>query len=337
MRIIGGELSDQILPNEYAGKYPFPFNPSYREFINRTEKGSVILVEKDESVMPVLKKSRGGFTIWRCLFPPLHDGQRLTKDEEANFLDHVVSELGKQRLAQRIIQSPTYALFKSAPSKSTWAPFGSYVIDFETQDLSDIWMGMKSNYRQVIRKADREGVTVLTGVDQLETFYSLFETTTKRSRIYKEPYSYFEQLTKKLTSKHVYCSVAWVDGNPDGGIFVLYSQYGAYVLYAGSADNIRHPGSMKLLHWTAMQYMKKNGVRCYDFVGARLTDVSDSPLSGIQRFKNGFGSELKEGVLWKCDIDPVLCKLADTVQYIRHAGNSRHEDIIDQEISKISV
>lgn len=332
-------LEDGIVKKNLQSEelYPFPFLSAYRNVMQATGNNQVIWALDDGIYLPALRRSKSGFSLLQCLFPPVREGQRLSPEDEAEFLNDLLRILADERIAQRVIQSPTFALFQAAPSNSVWAPFGSYVIDLSTQDISDIWMGMKSNYRQVIRKAEREGVTVLTGLDQLKTFYSLYEDTTARSRIYQEPYSHFRDLSTALTSDHIYCSVAWVDGQPDGGIFILYSQFGAYVLHAGSANYVHHPGSMKLLHWTAIQYMKKMGLPFYDFVGARLTDVSDTPLSGIQRFKSGFGSELKKGVLWKCDIDPVRCKLADTVQYLRHRGNSQMKDIIDQEIPKISV
>ena len=317
--------------------YPFPFLSAYQNVVQRTGDNQIIWALNDGIYMPALRRSKSGFSLLQCLFPPVRDGQRLSPENESEFLNELLGKLADEHIVQRVIQSPTFALFHAAPTNSVWAPFGSYVVDLHTQDISDIWMGMKSNYRQVIRKAEREEVTVLTGLDQLETFYSLYEATVTRSHIYQEPYSHFHDLSTSLTSDHVYCSVAWVDGHPDGGIFILYSQFGAYVLHAGSANHVHHPGSMKLLHWTAIQYMKKRGIQFYDFVGARLTDVSGTPLSGIQRFKSGFGSELKKGVLWKCDIDPVRCKLADTVQYIRHRGNSQIKDIIDQEIPKIGA
>jgi len=332
-------LEDGIVKNTLKSEelYPFPFLSAYQNVIQTTGNDQIIWASDDGIYMPALRRSKSGFSLLQCLFPPVREGQRLSPENEAKFLNGLLRKLADERIVQRVIQSPTFALFQSAPSNSVWAPFGSYVIDLSRQNISDIWMGMKSNYRQVIRKAEREGVTVLTGPDQLETFYSLYEATATRSHIYKEPYSNFLDLSTTLTSDHVYSSVAWVDGHPDGGIFILYSQFGAYVLHAGSANFVHHPGSMKLLHWTAIQYMKKGGVQFYDFVGARLTDVSGTPLNGIQRFKSGFGSELKKGVLWKCDIDPVRCKLADTVQYFRHRGNSQMKDIIDQEIPKIGA
>lgn len=337
MQLIEDGAIDTTLSIKSDNLYPFPFLSAYRKILSHTESGSIFYLTDGDILMPVLKKTRSGFTLLQCLFPPIREQKRLSPKDEEKFLNDFIIKLSKEHIAQRVIQSPTYALFQAAPTKSVWAPFGSFVIDLSAQEISDIWMAMKSNYRQVIRKADRENVTVLAGLDQLEVFYSLYEATTGRSGIYKEPYSYFQELAEALTAKHVYCSVAWTDGQPDGGIFIIYSQFGAYVLHAGSADFVQHPGSMKLLHWTAIQYMKQEGVQFYDFVGARLSDVSGTPLSGIQRFKSGFGSELKKGVLWKCDIDPVRCKLADTYLYFRNHGDPQIKDIIDQEINKIGA
>ena len=84
--------------------------------------------------------------------------------------------------------------------------------------------------------------------------------------------------------------------------------------------------------------LKKRGVKKYDFVGARLSDVSGTKLAGIQKFKKRFGGELKRGYLWKKDINLMKCKLFDLALKVKLKlkGVSMPKDIIDQEKIKLS-
>ena len=45
--------------------------------------------------------------------------------------------------------------------------------------------------------------------------------------------------------------------------------------------------------------MKEKGVRKYILGGARLDNINDTKYEGIKKFKLGFGSDIKEGVIWK--------------------------------------
>ncbi len=337
MKIVDDEDALRVFVPAQQSRFPFPFHPGYWEYVKETENAEVLLLNEGEAYMPVLQKSKMGFILWQFLFPPVKDGQRLPEQGEAEFLDDLIRFVKEKKCVHRIIQPPNYALFQTAPGNSIRAPFGSYVIDLGSQEPSDIWKGMKSNYRQVIRKAQREGVEIRTGIDQLDAFYELYKATMQRSGVYLEPYDHFRKLIARLSAEHVYCSSAWIDNSCDGAIFTVYSRFGAYVLHAGSPDRVRHHGSVKLIHWEAIQYMKKKEVRFYDFVGARLSDISGTPYEGLQRFKKGFGSELKEGVLWKYDVDPVRCRLADTYLRLQYRGKSLPEDIIDQERHKIGT
>jgi lipid II:glycine glycyltransferase (peptidoglycan interpeptide bridge formation enzyme) len=82
--------------------------------------------------------------------------------------------------------------------------------------------------------------------------------------------------------------------------------------------------------------MKTKGVKEYDFVGARLSDITNTKLEGIQNFKKRFGSELVKGYLWKLDIDKTKCKTYDSLLKIKCKlkGTKFPKDIIDQELSK---
>ncbi len=85
---------------------------------------------------------------------------------------------------------------------------------------------------------------------------------------------------------------------------------------------------MKFLHYEMMKHLQSKGVQQYDLVGVRI-GCQDPALEGIFKFKKGFGGTLKEGYLWKTDLQPSPLVLYDWIQRIRNIN--LHGDIIDKE------
>jgi aminoglycoside 3-N-acetyltransferase len=93
---------------------------------------------------------------------------------------------------------------------------------------------------------------------------------------------------------------------------------------------------MNYLHWNTIKLLKLKGVKRYDFVGARLSDVSGTKLEGIQQFKERFGAELEEGFLWKMNLNKFDIFVFDFLIYAKHKANNLNPpiDIIESEILK---
>src|SRR4030095_8023638 len=103
------------------------------------------------------------------------------------------------------------------------------------------------------------------------------------------------------------------EGTALGGVFIAYTRYAAFYLHGGSTPDIAVPGAIRLLHWEAIRRLMNEGVQRYDFVGARLSDVSGTKLEAIQRFKSRFGSELVRGEIWKMDVSRSRTALYDSL------------------------
>ena len=95
-------------------------------------------------------------------------------------------------------------------------------------------------------------------------------------------------------------------------------------------------GENHLLHWQAIKDAKQNGIKYFDFIGARINPEPGSKQEGIQKFKKYFGGELVKGYLWKMPIRKfkyyfynflVRCKYF--IKFKKYKG-----DIIDQEIRR---
>ncbi|HXC04046.1 MAG TPA: peptidoglycan bridge formation glycyltransferase FemA/FemB family protein, partial [Bacteroidia bacterium] len=201
---------------------------------------------------------------------------------------------------------------------------------------AELWNGLHGKHRNVIRNAQNKGVVIRRGMDQLEIFYALYQSTMERSSLYAEPISRFRQLGEALGTEHLICAVAYYQEKPMGGVLMPYSIYGAYYVYGASASGMEVNGALNLLHWNLIASMKARGVKRYDFVGTRLSDTAGTRLAGIQQFKSRFGSALDAGVLWKMDLNKIKCRCYDmlVVCYWKMKGVQLKGDIIDQEISK---
>jgi lipid II:glycine glycyltransferase (peptidoglycan interpeptide bridge formation enzyme) len=133
--------------------------------------------------------------------------------------------------------------------------------------------------------------------------------------------------------------VALKNNEMQGCTVIVWSKgHSAYYLYGGSIPT-PYSGSMNLLHWQTMKDMKNEGVRYYDFVGARLEPVSGSKLETIQRFKSKFGGTMKKGYLWKFPLKCWKYRLfkRTMLAYAMIRRLDYRGDVIDQEIGTATI
>ena len=218
------------------------------------------------------------------------------------------------------------------PTDSYYCKFGSYILDLnQTED--ELFAGLHSKHRNVIRKAEKDGLTVDFGPQYLNECANIMDDTFHRQGKMSNSYNGL----KILSNIKDQCDF-WVVKSEDeiqGCAILLWDQYSSYYLYGGSAAHT-HSGAMNLLHWKAILKMKERGVKYYDFVGARLNPDPGSKLEGIQRFKSRFGGPMKVGYLWRYDAHPLKMKLYRFLMkiYFRLHGDDSFKDIISEERAK---
>lgn len=318
--------------------YPFVFSDGYAQFISvRNEK--VILIADDNNVIIPVRSFKVKFL--KCiqiLYTPLKNAQRLSASDEKVFLDKLLIWMKEKRFADRIVQPPPFCIFKAFPKDSQKAEFGTYFINLKDNSEIDLFQKIHPKHRNVIQNVINKGGQIRSGREELSVFYDLYKNTMCRSNLYCEPFEYFESFYDHL-SKNILCSVIYFNEKPQGAIFVPYTNQGAYYLYGASVDTIELTGAMNYLHWETIKQFKNRGIKRYDFVGARLSDVSGTKLEGIQKFKQRFGSQLEKGYLWKADLRKYRCILFDLLLKARSilTGGLLGKDIIDQENFKMEV
>jgi lipid II:glycine glycyltransferase (peptidoglycan interpeptide bridge formation enzyme) len=333
VKILNGEEFLK-LKNVDLRSFPFCFQ---KDYLNTNS--DISSLNLDAFFAPIkIQKNKFLKTI-QFQFPPVtSNGHRLSLDDEKKFSESAIGFIAEKKLAHRVVQPKNYSLFATVPSKSISAPFGTYKIDLSNKTSDQIIEGMQARYRSSVRQIEKLNVEIRLGISELQVFQKLHEETMERTGAYSEDYSSLKQELLAMPDNAILATI-YIDNKIQGGLFVVYSNYGAYYFHGASANTTEASGAIKYLHYRIMCLMCEKGVKQYDFVGARLTDISGTKLEGIQNFKKRFGADLVKGFLWKIDLDKPKCKTYDNLLKIKCKlkGLKFPHDIIDQEKNKAIV
>ena len=301
----------------------------------KTSNSERVFLYSSSFVVPVSINQKGPFKSSSFLSEP-HKYEDDGEDEK-EFLNAVCCYLKESIHVQWIMETPAYALFPVAPAGAIAIPFGSHIVNLE-EETDTLWGKVHSKHRNVIKKAEKDGVVIVKGTDNkiLEDYHSIDIETWERSNVKAEG---IEDLKRELKAlgDNVTIYMAYKDGEPQAGAIFYYNQAMCYYMH-GASRNHSYAGSSNLLHWIAMQDMKAVGVKRYSFVGARINEDPDSKYHGIQRFKERFGGELFVGKRFKVVFNPSMYKLfvflTSLKQSIRNRRWSWYRDSIDVEYPK---
>jgi hypothetical protein len=328
------------LVNVKENDLPYSFLTAYRSFVKSTYGADlVIALAEQEGIFIILSKYRSKFIVnAQLLSEPFTITGPLDPEKQKTFFEHLIKALKEQRIADRLITPQNYVVLGAAPNGSHSCGFGSYIVDLGPP-IQDLYAGIHPKHRNKISKAERAGVEIRTGKNELKTFYGLYYETMQRSGMYCEPFEFFHYLYTTLGEQNCVCAVAYHRDKPQGAILAPFTNYCCYYVYGASSGAPTESGAINFLHWKTMLLVKELGVRYYDFVGARLSDVSNTKLEGIQNFKERFGGTLRKGYLFKMDLDRAKCRLFDSMLKVNNKlkGKETFKDIIDQEIEKRSA
>lgn len=251
-------------------------------------------------------------------------------DDEKRFLSEAITACRKHAIA--MIDVPMVnALFNTYPDKAISAEFGSYIVDLGV-DEETLLKNLHSKHRNVVKKAQKDGVVIKTSHEYKDICLSLIADTYQRQHKPFNEHAYITRMTERL-NENISFYIAEKEGIIQGcAVFLWNKEHSCNYLFGGSIPR-PSTGSLNLLQYQAMLDMKQNGVKTYDFFGARVQPEKNSKLEGIQRFKSRFGAELKTGYLWKYDINPGKARMFRLLMKIRLIlkGKSYKGDIIDQE------
>lgn len=223
--------------------------------------------------------------------------------------------------SEQTLQAFTAFVKKQGYTFVRWEPYsdgGSHVssIDIENRQPQHTWVldlsptedellaAMHSKTRYNIRLAQRKEVFVEQRKD-VETFFRLNEATTQRNNFSNHNETYYRQL---LGLQNTFQFVASYNGQDIATVILLQLGNTMTYLYGASSNEHRNVMAPYLSQWKALQFAKEKGCALYDFWGiASPAEEGDAQaqcfhkycwdnthkLSGVARFKAGFGGEVR--------------------------------------------
>ncbi len=161
-------------------------------------------------------------------------------------------------------------------------------LDEDEESLLD---KMKSKTRYNIRLAERKCVSVRQGSrNDLPIFLSLYRETAERNEIRNHSEESFEALFEsKEDDAIIQLLIAEKEGEALSAMFLSVTDDMASYLYGASSSYGRENMSTYMLQKEAMLRARSLGANTYDMFGIAPSGELNHPLSGLSRFKLGFG------------------------------------------------
>ncbi len=306
------------------------FTKNYMDYLCG-KRGEFFYVVSKKYAIPVVVKKKYFFKYAILVFQPIVITSEENNESQRNFLDSVVEFLKKKHRIHWINPTSAYTTFCEHPSNSKYIPFGNCVIDlFEDEEL--LFKKMDGKHRNVIKKAEKDGVVVKYGYNEelLRDYLVLDKQTWDRSNSKGHSYEYYEEIIKKLPSNTI-IFMAYYEDEPQASALFYYDNDVCYYMY-GATANKPHTGANNYLHWLAIKYMKEKGTHYYSFVGYRYAVDKNSKYEGIQRFKSRFGGVVVPGYMFKVVCNKFYYNLYKMYVYFR--TGKKKIDPIDDEYEK---
>lgn len=171
-------------------------------------------------------------------------------------------------------------------------------------DEDSLFMDMRQNTRNSIRRSYRKGVTVQDApLKYLPDWYRLYNETAQKKGFEAEKIDYFENLFRYadffmeqtgnsaiVPSFHLLLATKGRE-ILSGMILGLYGNM-AYYLFAGSSETGREYMPAYMLQWEAIKMAKSSDCTTYDLFGIPPNNDPSHPQHGLYTFKKGFGGRV---------------------------------------------
>jgi lipid II:glycine glycyltransferase (peptidoglycan interpeptide bridge formation enzyme) len=178
-------------------------------------------------------------------------------------------------------------------------------------------MGMKPKWRYNIRLAEKKGVRVIRADEAgLDRFYALLRETARRDGIAVHGRDYYETLFAHRRDyaggrspgvPDIRLYLAEHGGEALAALVALFWETGGVYLYGASSDHKRNLMAPYALQWAAMVEAKASGCLEYDLFGIPPGEDPSHPMTGLYRFKTGFGGRIiRRSGSWDYGYRPLL-------------------------------
>lgn len=181
------------------------------------------------------------------------------------------------------------------PSAECIQPRRTVIVDLRGEEEA-LLARMKPKWRYNIRLSMRRGVTVREGGEaDLGAFHRLMEITGRRDGFGIHSAAYYRRAWALFASEdRARLLLAEYEGELLAGLLAYAFNGQAWYLYGASGEAHRDLMPNHQLQWRAMQWARSLGCTQYDLWGITDEDPASptAALSGVERFKLGFGGEV---------------------------------------------
>lgn len=168
-----------------------------------------------------------------------------------------------------------------------------------TPPLEELLANCKPKWRYNIRLAEKKGVVIRQDCtrDDLRTFYALLRETAQRDGFLVRGFEYYERMWDILVVPGLAkLFLAEYEGEAIAGAISFIFGDKCWYTYGASSNRHRNVMPNHLMQWRMIEWARESGCRVYDFRGVspRRDADPDDHLSGLNRFKEGFGAQFVE-------------------------------------------
>ena len=122
-------------------------------------------------LLPFVVVSKALFRLVRFPVETILLNSNVDAEQEKMFLNNAMDHLRALKV-DLIVPATFNSLFRTYPDGALAAPYGNLVVDL-TKSEEQLWQGVHRKHRSVIRNAIRQGVTIKSGIEHLDTAYNL--------------------------------------------------------------------------------------------------------------------------------------------------------------------
>lgn len=211
----------------------------------------------------------------------------------------------------------------ASPKMKTFFSRHTVALDLSLS-LDEIWtQQFSSKNRNMIRKAEKEGVTIVES-DDYETFRKLYDrtmTNLNAENYYFFPQSYYDEYKASFKDNCI-LYFAMLDGKVIAGSMFMFSEdYAHYHLSARDREYSKFAAN-NLILWHGIQKAKEKGCKWFHFGGGTTGDESDSLLLFKQNFsktKTEFwiGKRVHNQAVYDCIVEQWKIKHPDSYEHNR--------------------
>lgn len=177
--------------------------------------------------------------------------------------------------------------FKQAPiymhAERTW------LLDLDKSE-EELLAGMRKTTRYLIKKAERDGVTVEKRTDKkaIDIFWTLYQETARRENFVPFSKEFIRQEFETF-NKTNNCAFLFGKVNQDylGSVLIIFTKSSAFY-HQGASIHTKFPVPYRL-QWEAIKEAIKRGCIRYNFWGILQKGRTPKNWDGLTLFKTGFG------------------------------------------------